>query len=216
MEMILSPSILAADFSKLGEQIHEVEQSGTKWLHIDVMDGIFVPNISFAFPVIESIRPISNLLFDVHLMITEPERYIQRFIDAGADLVTFHAEAAKDIDGCIDIIKSNGKLAGIAINPDTPTDAVIPYLDRVDMVLCMTVEPGYGGQKYIASVEQKIKKLRELAGPDFLIQVDGGVSAANICEPIGAGANVIVAGSAVFNGSISERIKELNESCGQL
>lgn len=216
MEIILSPSILSADFSKLGEQIHEVEESGNKWLHIDVMDGVFVPNISFAFPVIESIRPVSNLFFDVHLMITEPERYIQRFIDAGADLVTFHAEATKDIEGCIDIIKANNKLASIAINPNTPIDVVIPYLDKVDMVLCMTVEPGYGGQKYIASVEEKLKKLRALAGPDLLIQVDGGVSAANICEPAAAGANVIVAGSAVFNGSISERIKELREACGQL
>lgn len=216
MEIILSPSILSADFSRLGEQVRETEKTGTKWLHIDVMDGVFVPNISFGFPVIESLRAVSEMFFDVHLMITEPEKYVERFADAGADIITFHAESTEKIDECIDMIHSKGVKAGLAISPGTPADIVRPYLDKLDMVLCMTVEPGYGGQKYIKAVEDKIREIRKIAGKDFLVQIDGGVNRNNITEPIIAGANVIVAGSAVFNGSISENIKELNAVCEQL
>lgn len=215
MEMILSPSILSADFAALGKQIERLEKVGVEWIHIDVMDGMFVPNLSFGFPIVSSLRKITSLVLDVHLMIHAPERYIERFIDAGADMVTFHAEATADIDRCIGIIKEKGAKAGLAISPDTPYDVVLPYLDKIDMVLCMTVEPGYGGQAYMSAVEDKIRKIREFAGDDMLIQVDGGINPKNIIEPVAAGANVIVAGSAVFNGDVEENIKEL-AGCVQL
>ncbi len=212
MEIILSPSILSADFGILSEQIKAVRKGGAKYLHIDVMDGVFVTNISFGLPVISSIRKHTDLVFDVHLMITEPERYLDRFIDAGADIVTFHAEATNDIQKCIDIIKARGIKAGIAISPKTPASVVLPYLEQVDMVLCMTVEPGYGGQTYMSDIEDKVRAIRE-AAPDIDIQVDGGISAQNIKAPINAGANVIVAGSAVFSGDIESNVKELTRAC---
>ena len=215
MEIILSPSVLAADFGKLGEQIQEAEKAGAKYLHLDVMDGIFVPNISFGIPVIQSLRKYVNTVFDVHLMITQPEKYIQNFIDVGADVVTFHLEATENVEECINIIKSNGKKVGIAISPKTPAEKLIPYIDKIDMALCMTVEPGYGGQKYMPEMEDKVRKIREAAGPDFDIQVDGGISAANVMAPVTAGANVIVAGTAVFGGDISTNIKEIMQKCGQ-
>ena len=215
MEIILSPSVLAADFGKLGEQIQEAEKAGAKYLHLDVMDGIFVPNISFGIPVIQSLRKYVNTVFDVHLMITQPEKYIQNFIDVGADVVTFHLEATENVEECINIIKSNGKKVGIAISPKTPAEKLIPYIDKIDMALCMTVEPGYGGQKYMPDMEAKVRKIREAAGPDFDIQVDGGIGAANIMAPVSAGANIIVAGTAVFGGDITANIKEIMQKCGQ-
>lgn len=205
----LAPSILAADFSRLGEEVAKCEKSGAQWLHIDVMDGIFVPNLSFGMIVCDALRDKCNMFFDVHLMITEPERYIDRFIKSGADGVTFHIEATKKPEECINIIKSAGKKAGISICPETPVSAIEPYLDMVDMALVMSVHPGYGGQSYITDVNEKITEIRRRKGENFDIEVDGGIYASNIKSVADCGANVIVAGTAVFRGDIAENIREL-------
>lgn len=216
MKTIISPSILAADFNILGEQIQEVEKSGAEYLHIDVMDGMFVPSISFGMPVIASIRKNSGLVFDVHLMIEEPIRYVEEFAGLGADSITFHLEAAGErIKETIDKIHALGCKAGLSIKPATPITALLPYLESVDMILIMTVEPGFGGQKYIQASTQKIKDLRGALtekGLPLDIQVDGGITAENIFEVTQAGANVIVAGSAVFRGNITQNIHLLRQN----
>lgn len=209
---ILAPSILAADFWRLGEQIQEVEKAGAQYLHIDVMDGVFVPSISFGMPVLQTIRKHTGLFFDVHLMIEKPERYLQEFADCGADLINFHLEAAEDVRGTIAKIRSLGKKAGVTIKPATPVDAVAPYLELVDMVLVMTVEPGFGGQKLMPGCLDKVKELRGMAaerGLDIDIEVDGGITVDNVELALQAGANVIVAGSAVFKGNIAENVGAL-------
>ena len=208
----LSPSILAADFNCLGEQIRQVEEAGVEWLHIDVMDGAFVPSISFGMPVIASIRKNSSLFFDVHLMIEEPGRYIEEFKKSGADMLTVHAEACKHLDSTLREIRKAGMKVGVAINPGTPVSQLECVLDLVDMVLIMSVQPGLGGQKYIPSSTDKIRRLKamlEERGSKADIQVDGGVSAANLREVLDAGANIIVAGSAVFGGDITAKTKKM-------
>lgn len=209
----LSPSILSADFSKLGEDILNLEKYGADFIHIDVMDGNFVPNISFGIPIIKSIRKLTTIPFDVHLMIEEPSRYIQDFANAGSDIITIHYEVDKHLDRTINYIKSFGVKAGIAINPATPVSAIKHLINQVDMVLVMSVNPGFGGQKYIKYCSEKIKEVKKIAeecNKDLLIQVDGGINEENIKEVVNSGANVIVAGSSVFkDGEIEENIKIL-------
>ena len=209
---IISPSILSADFANLERDIKRVEKAGADWLHIDVMDGTYVPNISFGFPVIESIRKQTNLFFDVHLMIVHPEKYIQRFAEAGADLITVHAEACTHLDRTIQEIRQAGVKVGVALNPATPLSAIEYVLDKVDMILIMTVNPGYGGQKYIPYCDRKIHELRTMIkerGLDVDIQVDGGVTPDNIASIAECGANVFVAGSSVFIGDIDQNVDQL-------
>lgn len=213
---ILAPSLLAADFTKLGEQIRETERCGAQYLHIDVMDGIFVPSISFGMPLIESIRSCTKQFFDVHLMIVEPERYIKEFADCGADGITFHLEAAKDPQQVIDLIHSVGLQAGISIKPGTPLEKVYPYLSKVEMVLIMSVEPGFGGQSFLPEAYERISKIREYLTEHQLtthLEVDGGIGKKNVREVMAAGADVLVAGSAVFRKrSIEENIRRFQDA----
>ena len=207
---ILSPSILAADFAILGEQIREASEAGAEYIHIDVMDGVFVPSISFGMPLIQSIRKVTDKVFDVHLMIVEPERYVKQFKECGADSITFHLEATEDADALIDQIHALGCRAGMSIKPKTPVEVVRKYLSKIDMLLVMTVEPGFGGQKYIPESTERIRRARELAdelGVDLDIQVDGGVGQDNVHVVLEAGANVVVSGSAVFHGDITDNVK---------
>ena len=197
----ISPSVLAADLSNLATEVKEIEECGADMVHLDVMDGMFVTNISFGLPVIKSLREKTNMIFDVHLMIEAPERYADRFIDAGADILTFHLEACKDPKSLLQNIRSQGVMAGISIKPNTPTEDVYPYLDECDMVLVMTVEPGYGGQKLIPETLEKVRKIRaeiERRGLFVEIQVDGGINEQNSVDVISAGAGILVAGSSVF------------------
>ncbi len=197
----ISPSALACDFAKLGEEVIEVEKAGADYIHLDVMDGMFVPNISFGIPVIASLRKVTKIPFDVHLMITEPERYITDFVEAGADIITVHYEACSDIAVTLDAIRLNGKKVGLSIKPNTPASEIFPYLDKCDWVLVMTVEPGFGGQSLIPSTLPKIKEIKDEAqrrGLDIKVEADGGIGAKNIQLLADAGVDIVVAGSAVF------------------
>ncbi len=212
----IAPSILSADFSKLGEEVRALENGGADFIHIDVMDGNFVPNISFGLPVIKCIRPYTKLPFDVHLMINNPGAFVEEFAKAGADIITIHAEADPHLDRTVNLIKSLGVKAALALNPATPLCNIKHLLKTVDMVLIMSVNPGFGGQKFIPYCVDKIKELKELSdkyNPELMIEVDGGIDNNTIKDVVSAGANVIVAGSFVFkNNTIKENIKLLRNS----
>jgi ribulose-phosphate 3-epimerase len=212
---IVSPSILACDLANLASEVQKVEKAGAQYIHIDVMDGIFVPNMSFAHPVVACLRKTSSIFFDVHLMITEPQRFIDDFVKAGADLITIHYESCDDPLSVIKYIKSKGVKAAVAIKPATPASAILPMLPELDMVLVMTVEPGFGGQKMIPATVEKVREIRTYAienGMDIDIQVDGGINADNLKLVTEAGANVVVAGSAIFLAEKPELvIKQMKE-----
>ena len=206
----IAPSILSADFSRLGEEVIAIDKAGADWVHIDVMDGIFVPNITFGPAVMKSIRNKTNLVFDVHLMITQPERYIEEFVKAGADMITIHVESTLHPHRVLQQIKSYGVKAGIVLNPGTSPETIKYLINDVDMVLVMSVNPGFGGQTFIESSVEKIKELRKM-NPNIDIEVDGGITDKTIGKCIEAGANIFVAGSYVFKGDYAERIANLKK-----
>ncbi len=218
MGIYIAPSILAADVTKLGEEVINIEKAGDKWLHIDIMDGHFVPNLSYSPQIVKGLRPISNMFFDVHLMISEPEKYIEAFADAGADLITVHAEVAntkEELKELAAMIHKAGVKAGVSIKPKTPASVLDGVLDEFELILVMSVEPGFGGQSYIEEVNSKITELRKMADKishRIDIEVDGGIKAENIHMPVQAGANILVAGSSVFGkANPVEAVKELHE-----
>lgn len=213
-KMILAPSLLAADFTKLGEVLPITEENGATYLHFDVMDGLFVPSISFGPPVLQSIKKATTQIIDVHLMIVDPIRYIEQFVKAGADTITVHYEACEDVQKVIDKIKDCNVKVGLSIKPNTPVTVLEPLLEQLDMVLIMTVEPGFGGQSFIPSSLDKIRALKKMIDAKHLkidIQVDGGIYTNNVKDVIEAGANIIVAGSAIFNGDTAHNTKAFME-----
>lgn len=206
----LSPSILSADYGKLAEEIERIGEAGAQYIHIDVMDGMFVPNITLGAPVVKSLRKYTDRILDVHLMIEEPDRYVEDFAKAGADIITVHAEACRHLDRTVAHIKELGTMAGVAINPATPIEVLRHVIDQVDMVLIMTVNPGYGGQKLIPYTLEKVTELRRILGERGIkldIEVDGGITLDNVDQALIAGANIIVAGSAVFSGDASANVE---------
>lgn len=210
----LAPSVLAADFSKLGEEIKTATDAGAKIIHLDVMDGSFVPNISFGVPVITSVRKRTDVFFDVHLMVKEPMRFLAAYMKAGADMMTVHYEACKDVAATLQAIKDLGVKVGLAIAPDTPVDVIRPYMSILDMILIMSVYPGFGGQSFMELSLDRIRDVRSMVtetGRDIWVEVDGGIDCSNISTILEAGANVFVAGSAVFGGDITENIKNLTK-----
>lgn len=214
MKNVLAPSILSADFKVLGEQLKVTEAAGAEYIHFDVMDGIFVPSISFGMPVLSCIKGYTSQILDAHLMITEPIRYVEEFAKAGADIITVHLEACEDLQATIDKIHAAGVKTGISIKPKTPVEAFVPYLDQADMFLVMSVEPGFGGQAFIPESLDRIRELRKMLDEKGLktdIEVDGGIYHANVAEVLDAGANIMVSGSGIFKGDIRKNTEEFME-----
>ena len=214
MKNILAPSILSADFKILGEQLKLTEEAGAEYIHFDVMDGMFVPNISFGMPVTKAARAYTKKYFDVHLMIQEPIRYVKEFKAVGADMLTVHVEACEDVQATIDAIHAEGMDAGLACNPETPVEDIVPFIDKVEMILIMTVHPGFGGQSFIPESLERISELRNLLNEKGLttdIEVDGGIYHKNVAEVLAAGANVMVSGSGVFKGDIKDNTAKFME-----
>lgn len=212
MDYQIAPSILAADFNCLGEQIQILEKNEIELLHIDVMDGMFVPSISFGMPLIASIRKNSSLFFDVHLMVEEPVRYVEDFVKAGADSLTIHVEACQDVEDTLRKIRATGCQCGISLNPDTSVEQILPYLSEVDLVLVMSVNPGFGGQSFIEHTLEKVmmlKNIREREGYQYKIEMDGGIHPGNLIKVVEEGVDIAVAGTAVFRGDIAENIKNM-------
>lgn len=211
MKKYLSPSMLSADFTKVGEQLQIIENTGNKMLHVDVMDGMFVPSISFGMPVIESIRPCTNMIFDVHMMVVDPERYIEDIRKAGADIISFHVEACKNIIETLQKIKELGAVPALAINPETPMETLRPYLPYASEVVVMSVHPGFGGQSFIEESFERIcelDRMRKEMGLEFSIEVDGGIKLSNVEKVLNCKADIIVAGSAVFKDNIADNVKQ--------
>ena len=214
MKKILAPSILSADFKILGEQIRETEKGGAQYIHFDIMDGMFVPSISFGMPVLSSIKNLTGQTIDAHLMVTEPVRLMEDFVKCGADILTVHYEACTDLKADIDCIHSLGAKAGVSVKPETPVEALEPYLEQADMFLVMCVVPGFGGQTFLPGSIEKIRQLRAMLdarGMEKDIEVDGGIHHSNVTQVLDAGANVIVAGSAVYHGSVRDNTERFME-----